>query len=873
MNPPADFDPPLRDDGMDRPVRRQRHQPADPIELSRFPPRDDVCRGFRDLLRDYCDGETSAAETAAVDDHVHLCRDCALALSRAEGEQLTLRRALGAIREDADRDGAAGGVFGPSFTRRVMAEISAILLEEAEAPPQFTRGVMERVRHEWRQVPLWRRLVLRVRSRGWGVAVVAAVLLFAAVGAIGFWPKAERSSRPELSVVRTAAASLVVGSTTRPVREGTTLAVGAMVRVEDQGEVVLAQSLPASPVEAAGEPVRIEPGATLHLFGGTNVRVRDDATLDLLAGALRCTTGEHPHALGLVDGSSLELEAGGDYEISLMRVRRFDRAIAEFSSRLRLEVRNGRAEFRRADLESVRVERGQVAHAEGIEVALEDLPLADGIAIGSVDSGSPIARTEASPGGVLLASGRVVDAASGRGVAAARVSVHSVSGRSTATVSDAEGWFRFEVETDALEHVTVAVTPPSQAESDLGVFGPRPVEIARDARGVPLLTVALSADLATRGRVLDAEGSPIAGARVTAWVVDEAFSLLRPLDVPAAASAADGSFALRGLPADLDGRESLAVLVESSGRPRVAHPTWRGGEDLVLRVPSPRRLLVAGLPAGAALRVVQEIPGVPLLAMAESYELVASEAGEAELAQAGPGALWLDQREQGGGLIALSASADGKIVASATTASMRVFGPHRKWIASASDGRAALLRPSHRHRFEHSAASVGLDGPERAISVVASASALANGARVFLETSAGELAFVGLWDGLSELRYRVPAVGFRLVVIGVDGSFGVLDAADGEVVASSVELLAPGSAVASADFAAVRGACVFELLDGPLAGQRFWREVDFGVGIGAERLPPGSYRVTMPDGRLATCQIASSMTAQLVPIARPIEER
>jgi hypothetical protein len=873
MTSPADFDAPLRDDGPDRPVRRQRHQPADPIDLQQFPPRDDACRGFRELLRDYCDGELSGVETAAVDDHVHLCRDCALALSRAEGEQLTLRRALGAIREDADRDGASSGIFGPSFTRRVMAEISAILLEEEEAPPQFTRGVMERVRHEWRQVPLWRRLALRARSRGWGVAVLGAVLLFAAVAAIGFWPKAERSLSPELLVVRTADASLLVGSTSRPIREGTSLAAGAVVRVEERGEVVLAQSLPASNDDAAGEPIRIEPGATLQLFGGTHVRVRHDATLDLLTGALRCTTGERSHALGLVDGSSLELDAGGDYEISLMRVRRFDRAIAEFSSRLRVEVRNGRAEFRRADLESVRVERGQVAHAEGIEVSLEDLPIADGIAIVAVEPGVPIARTEASPGGILLASGRVVDAASGRGVPTARVSVQSASGRSTATVSDAEGWFRFEVEPDALDHVTVAVTPPAHAESDLGVFGPRPVEIARDARGVPLLTVALSADLSTRGRVVDSEGSPIAGARVSAWVVDEAFSLLRPLDLPPASSAADGSFTLRGLPADLDGRESLAVLVESSGLPRIAHPTWRGGEDLVLRVPSPRRLVVAGLPGGAALRVVQEIPGVPLLAMAESYELVASEAGEAEVAKAGPGELWLDQREQGGGLVALSASADGKLVASASSPGMRVFGTHRKWVASASDGRAALLRPSHRHRFEHSAASVGFDGPERAISVVASASALASGARVFLETSAGELAFLGLWDGRSELRYRVPAAGFRLVVVGVDGSFGVLDAADGEVIASSVELLAPGAAAASAEFAAVRGACVFELLDGPLAGQRFWREVDFGVGIGAERLPPGSYRVTMPDGRLATCQIASAMTAQLVPIARPVDGR
>ena len=46
------------------------------------------------MLRDYADQDLPPGERSAVDEHLHRCRDCSLALSRAELEVLRLRTAL-----------------------------------------------------------------------------------------------------------------------------------------------------------------------------------------------------------------------------------------------------------------------------------------------------------------------------------------------------------------------------------------------------------------------------------------------------------------------------------------------------------------------------------------------------------------------------------------------------------------------------------------------------------------------------------------------------------------------------------------------------------------------------------------------------------
>jgi len=68
-------------------------QPASERDFQRFPPHTGECRRIRALLRDYCDQDLTSFLNSEVDEHVHGCRDCGLALSRHELEILRLRSA------------------------------------------------------------------------------------------------------------------------------------------------------------------------------------------------------------------------------------------------------------------------------------------------------------------------------------------------------------------------------------------------------------------------------------------------------------------------------------------------------------------------------------------------------------------------------------------------------------------------------------------------------------------------------------------------------------------------------------------------------------------------------------------------------------
>ena len=156
-------------------------QPASAPDLERFPPREDACRTVRAQLRDRVDGDLTAAAAAAVDDHVHGCRECGLALSRMELEVLRLRRAL-----EPERRAAAAVPAG--LTARVMGRIGDLVIDgdgddaDDSAPADFTRLVMARVRREWRRTPLWRRFADRVGAPGLvAVSAAAAALVVLAV--------------------------------------------------------------------------------------------------------------------------------------------------------------------------------------------------------------------------------------------------------------------------------------------------------------------------------------------------------------------------------------------------------------------------------------------------------------------------------------------------------------------------------------------------------------------------------------------------------------------------------------------------------------------------------------------------------------------
>ena len=100
-------------------------QGASEADLRLYPPRTDACARVRELLRDRADGDLTPLDQRHVDEHVHECRACSLALGRAELEVLRITRAL------ADTQGPPE--LGADFTSRVADAIRAEIESESDA--------------------------------------------------------------------------------------------------------------------------------------------------------------------------------------------------------------------------------------------------------------------------------------------------------------------------------------------------------------------------------------------------------------------------------------------------------------------------------------------------------------------------------------------------------------------------------------------------------------------------------------------------------------------------------------------------------------------------------------------------------------------
>ncbi|MFO1051949.1 MAG: zf-HC2 domain-containing protein [Planctomycetota bacterium] len=840
--------------------REVRHQPASLSDLRRFPPRTPECLRVREWMRDACDGELAAATRSEFEEHLHRCRDCSLAFGRAEREAMLIERAF-----DEERDAKA--VADEGFTRRVMAEVTALMFSEQDAPPQFTGRVMERVRLEWRRVPLWRRAWLRLGAARAAVLVVGLIGLALVVGR-ELLRMGDPATRPDgFQVVLAEGVTRIHedarGTETDELVVGARLHAGDQLRVARDGEL---QCLLESDHDLVGEPLR------LRFFGGSSARLDARRGDWILFDGAVAIDAPRAFSMHVGDEHRVSFDAGGRYDVSAHRVNRFDRDIAGATVQLRVEVIEGRASVVSGDVVRGVIEAGKVALASDLEWLVEPAPRIDPLArVVGARSG----RTESAPradASHRTISVYVVDATSGRPIRGALVDLRGGEESRAPRATDAEGWVRCEVGDIHATAVTLGVVPPREEGYGFAAFGPRPVPLGNDP-GSPI-RIALVPDPGLRGEVLDAAGSPVAGARVTACVVDEMFGLVDRLDDRAARTGADGSFALRGMPAELDGQQALAVLVEAPGHPRLARALRRdvvGDAALRLVVPEPRRLALAGLPADRPVEILQEIPGLPLAGTSERFALATDHLGRVALDAAGPGDLWL--REGADGLRRLVVDKDGVLALADGSTAARLNLQTRRLVAlqsgdSATDRPQSAAVASLGTRFDRARPTAG--GARVALTLRnPGAMSQRDFTRVFVEFESGEIAFLGLWDGISSLPFDPPAGrSFRIVAIGPDGSVGSLGSEDLERGDAVIALEPPGGAdAASGPLSPIAGECVFELLDGPFAGQRFWRNVDFEHGVSADRLLPGTYRVTLPDGRRASCTVPAGSVGKLTPVA------
>lgn len=874
MNRP-DHDPPSSfgegDFAFDQSHGRE-HQPPDPSDLARHPPDSSRCALARGLLRDYCDGELEALDRRQVEEHAHACRGCALALARCERERLLVDRAFDedrAAAADMTADGAGEDTLAQTFRRRVLAEVSAIMLEEQETPPQFTGRVMERVRLEWHRVPSWRRALVRF---GAFRAVLVAAVLVAAAFVLGRASTEDDAVRDPGFVVREARGAVVVAGGV-----STTVADGGTTILPPDHELVLDETGSARLIlaDGDGDGLTQKDRARILLTGGDHVRALARGGLELIDGAPRIAVADR-FTLTLPGPTVLAL-GPGSYDVAARHVRRFDALIGAASSRLRIEVAEGVAELHRGGLEPLRIGAGKVLHVAGADVEVEDAPSAELLArhprIGTRDLVADAAQSTLD--GTTSWTGRIVDSSSGHGIAAASVELVTRTARIGPLASDADGWFRFSI-TDAREaYVTVRVAAPHGGDVEYAAFGPAPLPLRNGSPEDRSLRIALDPDLPLRGVIVDDRGAGVANARVTPCVVDELFALVDRLEDASVSTGADGSFALRGLPASLDARQVLAVLVEARGRPRVARIPQRGPDatgTLRIALADARVVALSGLPADRSLRVLQEVPGLPLAAVADAFDVRSDPSGSAELRGVGTGSLWLVEGENGERLRSLAADGDRAFVASAEAAPGRLLHQMKRLrsLAQGIDSSAAGVAMATRGtRFERSRA-VPPSKDAAFLDLREDGRPVSGATRVFVERADGSVEFVGEWDGRSVLAFDPPADRpFRVFAVGNDGSVGVLESTAFDAGNTAIEVAGHGSAEApDALRVAGQGLCVFELMDGPCAGQRFWRSLDPTNGYRAEGLLPGTYRVVLPDGRSAACTIAAGRSAFLAPVAR-----
>lgn len=164
--------------------------------------------------------------------------------------------------------------------------------------------------------------------------------------------------------------------------------------------------------------------------------------------------------------------------------------------------------------------------------------------------------------------GRVLDAASGAPVAGARVTFWTFA-EADEVLTGADGTFRHPRFPSAAPAQQIAARAEGYgtsvrvlrvaADGAWKLAARHAGEASLRGRGTPWVELELVPEQRLRGRLVDAGGAPVAGARVTVEGFQRAMSAVASPDAAATTSAADGSFELGGLRSDLGHALTLAA--------------------------------------------------------------------------------------------------------------------------------------------------------------------------------------------------------------------------------------------------------------------------------------------------------------------------
>lgn len=849
--------------------REPLHQPPSPESLRQWPPRTPTCAQVRGLLRDCADGDLEPHAQRLVEEHVHRCRECGIALSQAEHEVLRLRRAY-----------AVGEPWQELCT---------------EPRPGFARRVVERLILDETSLTSRDRLMvagLSLARDGAGVEDAGGQLLGAGPSGLATQAGAASSMvRPwRWAAVLYAAAMcgvlLAVGiayelfmADARPVAQARLVITAAADTFGDDGSRLLrgdglgnAQSLWVGKGGAAradwhDASAKRQPAATLELTNRGEVRVENGSTV-LVQGSM-LVESRRPLAIPIADGSRIDIGVG-EYLISVDDLRG-DRssnllAAAPGDLRVSVEVRRGDgAQVVRPTLGATLIDVGQLGVYRGGS-AVDVVPAGSGLGeylAGGARRREPVETPQ--PIQALL-SGVVTDRA-GVGVGGADVLVSFGSeGQTRMLATGTASAGSFFVETGVVGSaqscsapfaIVQALAPAHRVDLAFSIPDVQRL-IHRDGHARLAEPVVLDAAVPVSGGVFDEDGGALAGVRVVPCVVDEVFACTLVWAAGQVQTGVLGDFAVRRLPGVLPRHQRLALLLfhedyESALVALPDHGTAQlggGGLRVVLR--PLRTVRLTALPANNSLTVFEDFESLPPGLAAVRRPVATDPQGEAVL-RVGRGRLWLRNTSPTQPMLReLTLVGESGLVYRPQQGAPRPFDVafqalqpllgSELWVASSC--RFQRFRASATQSTTGTILSLSDAGTGRS----------ASGAQVFAlrptpARSVGSPRFLGLAPASGTLCLDLESGETGVVVIGVDGSLAAtMVSQSGDAI--DLQLLACGriqldTGLRSGDGSLVALYC--ERLDAPLRGMQssFVRFTGPMQAWEVGDVPAGRYLVTV----------------------------
>ncbi|MCA8951132.1 MAG: zf-HC2 domain-containing protein [Planctomycetes bacterium] len=831
------------------------HQPPSSDDLRRFPPANAECARMRGLMRDFVDGELDARAAGAVEEHVHGCRSCGLALARAEHELLLVKSVLPRARTQAPPG------FGSEVLRRLMQEDGVEFgdVEFGDGADADADADEDAVEERIERVPFGRRIAAAasflVSVPG---SLMVSVMLLAGLALYQNLRTVSDDSAPvriaRLTIMSSADTHTMLGGKAVQLSSGDGISEDQLVWVGAKGGAI---------ADWHDRSEGRQPAARFELGNNSAVQLRDGEPM-LVNGKL-AVDARRPFSFAVADGSRLELTRG-EYVLSASNPLgdRWDPksgSPADLEVSLEVKQGDGAIIYRNGEMQQL-VGAGYVARYSDYAFSLTQMP-----------SGGP-ERTEtpvAPPLGPGSLRGSVIERSGARAVGTTvLVSYRGEKGMHSAppVTVDQAGFFGFETGIPGAPprcesgFAVLQIVPPAQ-RPELGLVAPDAYRLIANGQHVRVqktLFVETSAEF--RGRVFDDEGQPVRGARLLPLVVDELFGCVLPWPEGQATSDVAGDFVLRRLPATMPNHQSLAVAVmHPELEATVVDLPPRGSAvaalfDGTIVSPRLRPVRLHSLPVSATIEIWQDMPGLPPGAAARVYTAETNEFGVVEALPVGSGQLYLRNMSQSSPALRALVPSGSQSQASYRPAPglpgqfAAIFECH-----TVVPGTSLAFANTYRH--QHFATT----SPTQTTLEVHFLDSLSRGlvptAQVFALQPGGprgraKVRFLGFTSLGGALSYEIVSEDLGLVAIAPDGATAYASLGDLLGNESWIEVPSTGRVLIDESLRPGIGdtqqvlTVGFEPVD-PVPGlqPRLHRFASDVTGWGVGELPPGDYRVTV----------------------------